>query len=62
MKKPIKKFSPFEQEAENLVKKYANYKKIKKEDFHNEIANMFKTFTESLLKAELTQHLGYEKN
>ncbi|WDV48621.1 IS256 family transposase [Mesomycoplasma ovipneumoniae ATCC 29419] len=36
--------------------------KNKKEDFHNEISHMFKTFTEALLRAELSQHLGYEKS
>ncbi|MCN0157961.1 transposase [Mesomycoplasma ovipneumoniae] len=49
-------------EAKKLVDKYADYKKIKKEDFHNEIPHMFKTFTEVLLRAELSQHLGYEKS
>ncbi|WDV48978.1 IS256 family transposase [Mesomycoplasma ovipneumoniae ATCC 29419] len=62
MKKQQKTLSPFELEAKKLVDKYADYKKIKKEDFHNEISHMFKTFTEALLRAELSQHLGYEKS
>ncbi|WP_232510537.1 hypothetical protein [Mesomycoplasma dispar] len=47
MKKEQKKLSPFELEAEKIVNKYADYKKLKKEDFHE--------------KAKLSQHLGYEK-
>ncbi|WNM17019.1 IS256 family transposase [Mesomycoplasma ovipneumoniae] len=62
MKKQQKTLSPFELEAKKLVDKYADYKKIKKEDFHNEISHMFKTFTEATLRAELSQHLGYEKS
>ncbi|VEU71154.1 transposase, mutator type [Mesomycoplasma ovipneumoniae] len=62
MKKQQKTLSPFELEAKKLVDKYADYKKLKKEDFHNEISHMFKTFTEALLMAELSQHLGYEKS
>ncbi len=34
MKKQQKTLSPFELEAKKLVDKYADYKKIKKEDFH----------------------------
>nr|WP_318036332.1 transposase [Mesomycoplasma ovipneumoniae] len=62
MKKQQKTLSPFELEAKKLVDKYADYKKIKKEDFHNEISHMFKTFYWGNLRAELSQHLGYEKS
>ncbi|VEU61730.1 Uncharacterised protein [Mesomycoplasma dispar] len=31
---------PFELEAEKIVNKYADYKKLKKEDFYNEISHI----------------------
>ncbi len=60
MKKQQQNLSPFELEAKKIASKYADYKKLKKEDFNNEISHMFKTFVETLLRAELSQHLGYE--
>ncbi|MDW2921806.1 hypothetical protein R7V43_00270 [Mesomycoplasma ovipneumoniae] len=41
MKKQQKTLSPFELEAKKIVDKYADYKKLKKEDFHNEISHIF---------------------
>ncbi|MDW2912467.1 transposase, partial [Mesomycoplasma ovipneumoniae] len=62
MKKKQKQLSPFELEAKKLVDKYADYKKIKREDFHNEISQALKNIVEELLRAELSHHLGYEKS
>ncbi|WNM17223.1 transposase [Mesomycoplasma ovipneumoniae] len=61
MKKKQKQLSPFELEAKKLVDKYADYKKIKREDFHNEISQALKNIVEEVLMAELSHHLGYEK-
>ncbi|WHF53268.1 IS256 family transposase [Mesomycoplasma ovipneumoniae] len=61
MKKQQKTLSPLQLEARRIASKYADYKKITKEDFHNEISHMFKTFAEELLNAELSLYLGYEK-
>ncbi|MDW2928131.1 transposase [Mesomycoplasma ovipneumoniae] len=61
MKKEQKTLSPVELEAKKIANKHADYKKLKKEDFDNEISHMFKTFVETLLNVELSQHLGYEK-
>ncbi len=60
MKKEQKNLSPSQLKAEKIANKYTDYKKLKKEDFHNEISHMFKTFVEMILNAELSQHLGYE--
>ncbi|WHF53311.1 IS256 family transposase [Mesomycoplasma ovipneumoniae] len=62
MKKDQKNLFPFELEAKKIANKYTDYKKLKKEDFHNEISHIFKTFIEALLNAELSHHLGYEKS
>ncbi|WNM17573.1 IS256 family transposase [Mesomycoplasma ovipneumoniae] len=62
MKKQQKTLSPFELEAKKLVDKYADYKKIKKKIFTTKFRICLKTFTEALLRAELSQHLGYEKS
>ncbi|MDW2892071.1 transposase [Mesomycoplasma ovipneumoniae] len=61
MKKEQKNLSPVELETKKIASKYADYKKLKKEDFHNEISHIFKTFVEALLNTELSQYLGYEK-
>ncbi|WP_196243084.1 transposase, partial [Mesomycoplasma ovipneumoniae] len=61
MKKQQKTLSPLQLEARRIASKYADYKKITKEDFHNEMSHMFKTFAEELLNAELSLYLGYEK-
>ncbi|WNM13999.1 IS256 family transposase [Mesomycoplasma ovipneumoniae] len=61
MKKEQKNLSAVELETKKIASKYADYKKIKKEDFHNEISHIFKTFVEVLLNTELSQYLGYEK-
>ncbi|XBE77966.1 IS256 family transposase [Mesomycoplasma ovipneumoniae] len=60
MKKQQKNLSPSQLKAEKIANKYVDYRKLKKEDFHNEISHMFKTFVETLLNVELSQHLGYE--
>nr|WP_240535860.1 IS256 family transposase [Mesomycoplasma ovipneumoniae] len=62
MKKEQQNLSPLELQPEKIANKYGDHKKLKKEDFHNEISHMFKTFVETLLNAELSQFLGYEKS
>ncbi len=45
----------------NLLKKYADNKKLKNENFHNKISVIFETFIQDLPKAKLSQYLAYEK-
>ncbi|ATP59701.1 hypothetical protein [Mesomycoplasma dispar] len=59
MKKEQKKLPPFELKAEKIVNKYADHKKLK--NFHNEISHMFKTFAETLLKAEFKVWITFQK-
>ncbi|WP_341491755.1 hypothetical protein [Mesomycoplasma ovipneumoniae] len=61
MKKQQQNLSPYNLVAKEIVSKYDDYKKLIKEDFHNEISYRFKNLVEAILKAELSQHLGYEK-
>ncbi|WP_341433473.1 hypothetical protein [Mesomycoplasma ovipneumoniae] len=62
MKKQQQNLSPLQLEAKKIANKYAEYKKVKIEDFHNEISHMFKNIVEEILKSELSLHLGYEKS
>ncbi|WP_337903571.1 IS256 family transposase [Mesomycoplasma ovipneumoniae] len=48
-------------EARKIANKYVDYKKVKREDFHNEISQALKNIVEEVLMAELSHHLGYEK-
>ncbi len=62
MKKQQQNLSPYELVAKEIVKKNADNKKLKKENFHNEISYRFKNLVEAILKAELSQYLAYEKS
>ncbi|WNM15188.1 transposase [Mesomycoplasma ovipneumoniae] len=61
MKKQQKTLSPLQLEARKIANKYVDYKKVKREDFHNEISQALKNIVEEVLMAELSHHLGYEK-
>ncbi|WP_341516042.1 IS256 family transposase [Mesomycoplasma ovipneumoniae] len=61
MKKKQKQLSPLQLEARKIANKYVDYKKVKREDFHNEISQALKNIVEEVLMAELSHHLGYEK-
>ncbi|WP_069099085.1 IS256 family transposase [Mesomycoplasma ovipneumoniae] len=61
MKKKQKQLSPLQLEARKIANKYVDYKKVKREDFNNEISHALKNIVEEVLKAELSHHLGYEK-
>ncbi|MDW2907146.1 IS256 family transposase [Mesomycoplasma ovipneumoniae] len=62
MKKKQKQLSPLQLEARKIANKYVDYKKVKREDFHNEISQALKNIVEEVLMAELSHHLGYEKD
>ncbi|MDW2913270.1 hypothetical protein R7X12_01585 [Mesomycoplasma ovipneumoniae] len=42
MKKKQKQLSPLQLEARKIANKYVDYKKVKREDFHNEISQALK--------------------
>ncbi|WNM16919.1 transposase [Mesomycoplasma ovipneumoniae] len=56
IKRQQQNLSLYDLVVKEIVSKYADYKKLIKEDFHNEISYRFKNLVEGILKAELSLH------